>query len=195
LSFSTLSYNVVILAGGASKRFGEDKCDHEIDCKTFLQRISENFDEPIIVTKRIRRIKNGIQVLDNVNGGPVEAIKLALPYLSKEKVFITGCDYPFLSKRIADEICSKDAEISIVDTGELQPLIGCYSLKFLRDNIDKVKKMLDFVQLAKRIYIVGTHEIRLKGIPLKSFVNVNNWDDLTNSYKPKFTLSKYIIKC
>ncbi|AAY79530.1 molybdenum cofactor guanylyltransferase [Sulfolobus acidocaldarius] len=195
MSFSTLSYNVVILAGGASKRFGEDKCDHEIDCKTFLQRISENFDEPIIVTKRIRRIKNGIQVLDNVNGGPVEAIKLALPYLSKEKVFITGCDYPFLSKRIADEICSKDAEISIVDTGELQPLIGCYSLKFLRDNIDKVKKMLDFVQLAKRIYIVGTHEIRLKGIPLKSFVNVNNWDDLTNSYKPKFTLSKYIIKC
>lgn len=115
--------------------------------------------------------------------------------MSKEKVFITGCDYPFLSKRIADEICSKDAEISIVDTGELQPLIGCYSLKFLRDNIDKVKKMLDFVQLAKRIYIVGTHEIRLKGIPLKSFVNVNNWDDLTNSYKPKFTLSKYIIKC
>lgn len=93
------SYDVMILAGGLSKRFGIDKCCFEVNSKTMLSRLLEQFDNPIVVSRSSRRIKKGILVLENGEyEGPVKGVKEGLKYVRRDRVFITGCDFPFLTR-------------------------------------------------------------------------------------------------
>ena len=186
------SFDVIVLAGGESKRFGSDKCCFEFNGKSFLERVVENFDNPIIVTNKSRNVK-GIEIIDNERKGPVNAVKLALPYVNKERVFITGCDFPFITRELANFICSKDAEISIVEEEEVQPLLACYSTSFLRENINKVRSLYELINYAKTVYFVGTFELRLHGFSLETLKNINSWKDFYKN-QDKYTLSRYIIK-
>ncbi|HII72876.1 TPA: NTP transferase domain-containing protein [Sulfurisphaera tokodaii] len=187
------SFDVIILAGGESKRFGSDKCSYELDGKTFLERIADNFPNPIIVTHKKRNIFHGIQIIDIERKGPVKAIELALPYLTKDKVFITGCDFPFITYDLADFICSKDSEISIILEEEEQPLLACYSVKLLRKNINNVFSLQQLLNFANTIYFIGTYELQLHGFSLFQLKNINSWMDFFK-IPDKYTLSKYIIQ-
>lgn len=186
------SFDTIILAGGESKRFGSDKCCFEFNKKTFLQRITENFPNPLIVTNKIRKV-NGIQIIDNIRKGPVKAVELALPYVSKEKVFLTGCDFPFITYELANFICSKDFDVTITYEDELQPLLACYSTKLLKETIHKVKTLYQLIDYARSVYFLGTQEIIINGFPLLQLRNINNWMDFLINHD-KYTLSKYIIK-
>jgi len=192
LRYKGSSFDVIILAGGESKRFGSDKCCFEFNGKRFLERVAENFDNPIIVTNRRRNVK-GIEVIDKERKGPANAVKLALPYVNKEKVFITGCDFPFINRELANFICNKDAEISIVEEEEVQPLLACYSTSFLRENINKVRSLHELLNYAKTVYFIGTFELKLHGFFLEILKNINSWKDFYKN-QDKYTLSRYIIK-
>lgn len=162
--------------------------------KTFLQRIVENFENPIIVTnKRREKIDKGIQIIDNILRGPVHALKQAIPYLKKDKVFVTGCDFPFVTRELANFICNKEAEMSIIKEKELQPLLACYSTSFIKSRIEYVKTLYELQQYAKSIYIIGTYELILNGFSLTQLKNINSWTDLYTN-QDKYTLSMYIIK-
>ncbi|MDT7875499.1 NTP transferase domain-containing protein [Sulfolobaceae archaeon RB850M] len=188
-------FDVIILAGGESKRFGEDKCDHELDCKTFLQRIVDQFANPIIVTNKKRLTLNkGIQIIDNFRLGPLKGLELGLELVRAEKFFLTGCDFPFIKYDLAKYLCDKldDFDIVLVDNGELQPLLACYKTLFVKEKIRYAKRLLDLVNLAKRVYIVGTFELKLNGFPLYILKNVNMWTDLEPKNE-KITFSKLLI--
>ena len=193
MKFKNSFFDVIILAGGESKRFGSDKCCFEFNGKKFLERVAENFDNPIIVTNKKRNIKIGIEVIDYERKGPVNAVKLALPYIKKEKVFITGCDFPYITRRLAEFVCSKEAEISIIEEKEVQPLLACYSTSLIRENIDKVKTLYELINYAKSVYFIGTYELKLNGFSLIELKNINSWKDF-HANQDKYTLSKYIIR-
>lgn len=186
-------FDVIILAGGESKRFGSDKCCFEYNGKTFLERIAENFDNPIIVT-HVKRNVNGIQIIDKIRKGPVEAVKLALPYLTKDKVFITGCDFPFITRELAYFICEKEGEISLIYEEFPQPLLACYSTSLIKENIQKVRRLLDLTKFAKSLYYIGTYELLLHGFLPYHIKNINSWIDFSLLNQYKYTLSVYIIK-
>jgi len=193
LKFKNSFFDVIILAGGESKRFGSDKCCFEFNNKKFLERIIENFDNPVVVTNKKRNIKRGIEVIDDERKGPVNAVKLALPFIKREKVFLTGCDFPFITRKLAEFICNKGAEISIVEEEELQPLLACYSTSLLREKIEKVKTLYDLINHARSVYFIGTYELKLNGFSLNELRNINSWKDFY-AIQDKYTLSKYVIK-
>ena len=193
MKFKNSFFDVVILAGGESKRFGSDKCCFEFNGKKFLERIVENFDNPIVVTNKKRNVKKGIEVIDNERKGPVSAVKLAIPYIRKEKVFLTGCDFPFITRKLAEFICSKETEISIIEEEEIQPLLACYSTFLIKEKIEKVKTLYELINYAKSVYFIGTYELKLNGFSLDELKNINSWKDFYKN-QDKYTLSKYVIK-
>ncbi|ABP96164.1 Molybdopterin-guanine dinucleotide biosynthesis protein A-like protein [Metallosphaera sedula] len=172
------SFDAVILAGGNSIRFGTDKCEFEIDGKSMLKRVAELFELPIIVTDKPRDIKGKI-VQDNWKDGPLKALKLALKLVSKEKVFVTGCDFPFLSRGLVEILCSKQEHVATTLTcGKIQPLLSCYSLDYLKTHIDNFKSMTDLLINSPSVYIAGLREITMIDPHLRTLLNVNRVSDL-----------------
>ncbi|WP_338600339.1 molybdenum cofactor guanylyltransferase [Sulfolobus tengchongensis] len=193
MSYS-FSYDVIILAGGLSSRFGSDKCCFEVNSKTMLERLVEQFDYPIIVSRSPRRVSKGILVLENGEyKGPIKGVKEGLNYVNKNRVFITGCDFPFLTKNLVEYLCNKPYDIVMPIDEEPQPLLGCYSTRFLEENIDKVNRLFDLIRLSSSVYLVGTDELMKIDPSLYSLINVNRITDFI--YKPIRikTVTKIII--
>jgi len=185
-------YDVVILSGGFSKRFGSDKCEFCISGKRMIERVAEVFDRPIVVSHVDRRLKvDHIFVEDKERRGPGYALKLAVPFLKREKVFVTGCDFPFIKKEVADLICSKDFDVSMPITEEPQPLLGCYKAELIRRY--DVRRLVDLIEVARSVYLVGTEEIAFVDPNLLSLRNVNTVSDLGRRCRV-FTKSRIIFR-
>lgn len=183
-------FNGIILAGGESKRFGSDKCEFEIDGKTMLERVVENFENPIIVSRKPRKI-NGIQVFD-YGKGPVSAVVKALEYVNKDKVFITGCDFPYLKRRIIEFICNKNFDIVMPIIEYPQPLLGCYKVNVLKEYSQILNSFLQLIGKSNT-YLIGTEELLMIDPTLKSVKNINTLMDFYS--KPiKYTKSILIFK-
>lgn len=188
-------YDAIILAGGFSVRFGSDKCEFCISGKSMLQRVAEIFDYPIIISHIERKLnhKQFKLVIDMEREGPVKAIKYGFPFLSKNKVFITGCDFPFIKKELINLVCSKNYDIALPLLEYPQPLLGCYKRSFLETNYQDANSFIELINLANSIYFVGTEEIRLVDPTLNSVKNINRIDDILKK-ENVFTKSKIILK-
>ena len=187
-------YDTIILAGGFSVRFGSDKCEYCISGKSMLQRVAENFDCPIIISHVRRKLNNQFKlIIDEKREGPIKAIRYAIPFLSKNKIFITGCDFPFIKKELINIICNKDYDIILPLLDYPQPLLGCYKKSFIEANYQKVNSFIELINLANNIYFVGTEEIRLVDPTLNSVKNINRIDDILKK-ENIFTKSKIILK-
>ncbi len=184
------SFDAIILAGGQSKRFGVDKCSFEIDGKSMLQRVAENFERPIIVSRTSRNF--GTQIFDDGNG-PVKALQIALKEVNKDRVFVTGCDFPFLKRRTIEYICSKDFDVVMPLLEYPQPLLGCYSTSFLYNNISRISSLQELVHFANSAYLIGTEEIKMVDLSLDSLRNINRLTDFHEKIKI-FTKSKILLR-
>ncbi|BDC19030.1 molybdenum cofactor guanylyltransferase [Acidianus sp. HS-5] len=184
------SFDAIILAGGQSKRFGTDKCSFEIDGKTMLQRVAENFERPIIVSRTPRN--SGTEVFDDGNG-PIKALQIALEEVNKDKVFVTGCDFPFLKRKVIEYICSKNFEVVMPVLEYPQPLLGCYSTSFLRNSISTITSFQELINLANSIYLIGTEEIKMIDLSLDSLRNINRLTDFHIKIRI-FTKSKILLR-
>ncbi|ARM75715.1 molybdenum cofactor guanylyltransferase [Acidianus manzaensis] len=180
-------YDTIILAGGESRRFGCDKCDFEFNGKTMLQRVIENFEKPIIVTGKHRKT-NGIEVID-CGKGPVNAVLKALSYVSQDRVFITGCDFPFITRKLTDYICSKNFDIVMPILDYPQPLLGCYSVKILKQFLPYITSFQQLIGKSST-YLIGTNELSMIDLSLRSLKNINNPNDLLDN---RIFFSKSVI--
>lgn len=178
------------MAGGESKRFGYDKCEFEIDGRTMLQRVAENFDDPIIVTTKPRKIV-GRQVID-YGKGPVYAVVNALAQVNQEKVFITGCDFPYIRRQVIEFICSKNFDIVMPLLEYPQPLLGCYKTDILKKYLPKLKSFQELIGKSDT-YLIGTWELSIIDPSLKSVKNINTLMDFYER-KIKYTKSVILLK-
>ncbi|MDT7900764.1 MAG: molybdenum cofactor guanylyltransferase [Acidianus sp.] len=183
-------FDAIILAGGESKRFGTDKCSFEIDGKTMLQRVAENFENPIIVTRTPRNYR--IEIIDD-GKGPIKALEIAIKKIKKDKVFVTGCDFPFIKRKVVEYICSKDYEITMPLLEYPQPLLGCYDTRFLKSNISRIVSLQDLIYFANNVYLIGTEEIKMIDSSLDSLRNINRLTDFYTKIKI-FTKSKILLR-
>ena len=108
----------VILAGGQSKRFGEDKTIAKLGNKTLLDhiisKIEKNFNEILIIENKekiFRNKKNIFSTKDVIEGylGPLVGVLSAMEWIkSNEKnynwIATFPCDTPFFNQNLIDKI-------------------------------------------------------------------------------------------
>ena len=105
----------VVLAGGKSKRFGEDKNNVKLGEKTLLEhvlsKISNKFEETLIVSshsKEIQKIENVTVVPDCFDDlGPLAGVLSAMKWVKKNKkqyqwIATFPSDTPFFEISIID---------------------------------------------------------------------------------------------
>lgn len=130
-----------VTAGGRSSRMGRDKAWLEIGGRSMIERVIAAI-QPVcsdiyILANRPDYARLGFPVIadENVNVGPLEAIRLALQHSSLPLVVLVGCDQPFLRPELFDYLLNTigdaSAAIPIGADDRLEPLAAVYATKAL----------------------------------------------------------------
>ncbi|HOJ88375.1 MAG TPA: molybdenum cofactor guanylyltransferase [Pseudothermotoga sp.] len=176
----------VILNGGNSERFGEDKSTYLLRTKTMIehvyQRLTSVFDRVVLVGKPY---KNMQYVEDQYKTGPVGGVLTALNVL-KDNIFVVGCDMPFVQPAVIRKMWSHfeksnvDAVVPKLLDG-IHPLHAFYNVS-IKENLIWSMKYADssFHSAFDRAEIDYLTEDFFKTIPdwEWSFFNINTKSDL-----------------
>ncbi|NOY13323.1 MAG: formate dehydrogenase accessory sulfurtransferase FdhD [Deltaproteobacteria bacterium] len=180
----------VILAGGESRRMGSDKSLLPIDGARFIDhvysRLAELFDEVLIVTNspELYREINCRKVPDLYYAqGALAGVHSGLKHANNDRIFVAGCDMPFVSGEIVRHICSfaetADAVIPHSRSG-LEPLHALYGKACLT-------AMEEVLDTGRRRIVAFFPKVRVREIPAAellpidsrelSFRNINTPED------------------
>ncbi len=182
------AFAVYLLAGGQSKRMGEDKgllllnekpvISHTIDA---LRKLTDQIH--IISTDR-RYHQFGLPVLPDHYGGigPAAGIDAALQHTVLSQVFICSCDMPFISSDAVQALADKAQyhEVSVCKNGKfVEPLFAVYKkqckIKWRELLISGTTKLTDYFNHFDTNFVDSTEMLR-KNPHL--FFNVNSPTDL-----------------
>ncbi|MFC1670230.1 molybdenum cofactor guanylyltransferase [Spirochaetota bacterium] len=185
------SISAFILAGGKSKRFGQDKSKYLYKNKPLIKHaydaLSPVFDDISIIGNEASDYDiPGIKIYSDIipGLGPIGGIYTALNNSKAPRSFICPCDMPFINSEFIEYMVSIPNEYDLIIpevSGFLEPLHAIYSkncitpLKSLIDNkINKVIEIVDKVELRK----VNEDEITFFDDPEKIFQNINYMEDI-----------------
>ncbi|MBF0430733.1 MAG: molybdenum cofactor guanylyltransferase [Fibrobacteria bacterium] len=143
--------SAIILAGGQSRRMGEDKTKMQIAGTTMLQHIYEQlnicFDAVIVGTNKP---KNEFNHLDNAvfipdqqkSQGPLMGLFSTLQASGTRLNFVTGCDIPIMNMFAVRELLTStmdnDIALASFKRGMVEPLYAVYNKKVA----NKAEKLL-----------------------------------------------------
>lgn len=180
----------VILAGGESRRMGSDKSLLPVEGARFIdhiyRRMAGLFEKVIIVTNS-PALYNKIpcpKVPDIYYAqGALAGIHSGLAHAKTDKVFVVGCDMPFISSAMVKKICSYSAKADLVipySSNGHEPLHALYSkscLPAIEQVLDAGLKriMLFFDQV--RLVELPASLIRKYDPQERSFQNINTPED------------------
>ena len=161
-----LPIEAVILAGGQSKRMGQDKTHLRVGSHTLLghaRRVAEELDLPCRVIK-----------VDYQSGfGPIGGIQTALRRANAHRVLFLCCDMPFLSSRIVEALLDLDG---LAVFTEVDGLVG-FPFFLKPELLPEVDRRIE------------TGELSLQNLAraLGQMVHVpeSDWPQLTNINTPK----------
>jgi molybdopterin-guanine dinucleotide biosynthesis protein A len=189
----------VVLAGGKSKRFGEDKSQAQLGSKILidyiLSEIINDFNEVIIVANepikhlssdKITKIKDYKKNLGPL-GGIFSAMKWAKDNNKKYQWIITfPSDTPFFKNEIMNsflnKINTKESELFFMKSNEKRHnIFGLWSL----DLIDQLEKDLEngSRKVEKWANNIGVKTINMSFEKEDPFFNINTKEDLEKAQK------------
>jgi molybdopterin-guanine dinucleotide biosynthesis protein A len=189
----------VVLAGGTSKRFGEDKSQTQLGSKILidyiLSEIINDFNEVIIVANdpikhlssdKITKIEDYKKDLGPL-GGVFSAMKWVKDNNKKYQWIITfPSDTPFFKNKIMNsflnKINSKESELFFMKSNEKRHnIFGLWSL----DLIDQLEKDLEngSRKVEKWANKIGVKIINMSFEKENPFFNINTKDDLKKANK------------
>ncbi|WP_324736717.1 molybdenum cofactor guanylyltransferase MobA [Thermococcus sp. SY098] len=182
-----------VLAGGKSRRFGENKLLYKVDGKPIvmhtIERLlkAENIDDVVIVTCQEK--KEDFEALrfrvliDDLLVGPIGGIFVALKEVGD--AFIAAGDLPLINPKFVDYIVERFykskslACIPMWANGYIEPLHAVYSkdlLPILKEQIEKGEYMIrKAIEKADPCYITIDY---LPEEFKESFFNINTKHDL-----------------
>ena len=192
--------SAVILAGGFSRRFGQDKGLLPLANKPLIEHVLDTIDkivdEKIVVVSSKTQAENYTKVLDskvkvvvdddNVQSPLVGALK-GFKEASNEYALLLPCDTPLLSKGVLSlllDLCpNKNAVIPRWPNGYIEPLQAVYCTKPALEAAKKAlsegkMNMQSMVDKLRGVRYVSTLVLRQLDPELKSFFNVNTPMDL-----------------
>jgi molybdopterin-guanine dinucleotide biosynthesis protein A len=181
----------VILAGGSSERYGQNKAFLEIGGIRLIDLVAEQmkdlFKRVILVTnqKRDYEYLEIPMVEDLIKGsGPIGGIYTGLMNIADRAGFFIACDMPFINKQLVRYMVDiRDNHAAVVPTvaNEIEPLHAIYTracLGPIRSLIDskryQVRRFYDHVS----VRYVKEDEIRKFGSPSRAFLNINTVNEL-----------------
>ncbi len=179
-----------ILAGGQSRRFGEDKLLYRLnDLRTidYVVRVAREVCSKVyIVTKDKEKFKDiGVPLLEDLlpDQTPLVGIYTALMESSESPSLILSGDTPLIKPEVLKVLIEEYEEpITIFSIkGKVHPLIGIYSRELLPLLEDYLKlggrSVIEFIEGVK--YKTVTEEkLRDLDPELVSFLNMNTREDL-----------------
>lgn len=180
----------VILAGGESRRMGSDKSLLPIQGARFIDhvywRMANLFDEVLIVT-------NSPALYDEIPcrkvpdiyyaQGSLAGVHSGLTHAKTERIFVVGCDMPFISAAVIREICSHATKGDLVvphSSSGHEPLHALYSKSclpametILNAGLKRILLFFDKVRLVE----LSAEQIRQLDPQERSFQNINTPED------------------
>lgn len=162
----------VVLAGGASKRMGQDKSLLMLDGKTMLDWVSEAVSSIGVPSSILRE--------DLVPGlGPLEGIRSACKQYNESRMVFLSCDMPFVGSQVLRQLIDVGSHSGLSAICSVEGRLG-FPILFSSDQLAVVTRRLD----EGRRSILGLfEEIPSVTIPISSdqvwrFCNVNTPEDL-----------------
>lgn len=132
--------HAVVLAGGASRRFGTDKAFAQVAGKPMIQQVIDGLQnagfEVSLSGPKAKLSKLGLPVReDTVSGaGPLNAIEELLRAMGQARVLFASCDMPFVTPPLLKELwsCGENAPLVLFERdGSPNPFPGIYSESLL----------------------------------------------------------------
>lgn len=194
---SLKSLTGVILAGGQSRRFGEDKARVTVQPgnQPLLVKLVSLLDSfalhPIVIADKEDKYDDlGIScVVDFIpNKGPLGGIYTALRMARSDKILVLTCDMPCVDTGLLKKMLTMnktvDNEIVFVINGERQPFPGVYT----QGEMFRIKNFLDSERLEVKnflnnlpgLFLIHHHADNGK------FFNMNTPEDYTKMLKGGF---------
>lgn len=176
----------VILAGGASKRYGQNKALIEINGAPLIDHIAEQmkniFTRVILVTNQKKDFEylELPMVEDIIKGlGPIGGIYTGLSSITEQAGFFVACDMPLLHKGLirymVENIYNHEAVVPSIGKF-FEPLHALYARSCLGpikalidDKRYQVRRLYDYVS----VRYVKEDEIRTFSSPADIFLNIN----------------------
>jgi molybdopterin-guanine dinucleotide biosynthesis protein A len=173
-----------VLAGGESRRFGEDKASALLAGKPLVTRAAEAlarvFDDVVIVSSRDLVETRWARVPDEHPGhGPLAGIEAALlraTATGRAGAFVLACDLPLVDevtvRSILRGLGDRLAAAASLDGNRLQPLCAAYRVECLPVVVDAIAS--GRLAAHEMFTAVGGVHVALPG---DRFLNVNTpWD-------------------
>ena len=188
----------VILAGGKSSRYGENKAFVEVNGTRLIERVVEVlapiFTRIVLITNSPQQYAylNLPMYKDLIAGlGPIGGIYTGLEAISDEAGFFVACDMPFLNPALINHMLKVrgdyDAVVPRMDW-KLETLHTIYAkrcLPAIRELIDSriYQVMRSFHKISVRY--IDEDEIKSIDPDLRSFLNINRPEELLGIEDPK----------
>jgi molybdopterin-guanine dinucleotide biosynthesis protein A len=181
----------IILAGGSSRRMGQDKAFIQVEGVRLLDYVygkcQELFKEIIIVTNQPEQFVDYQTpvVADEIPGiGSIGGLYTGLKRASNDYSFCVACDMPFLNPKLIALLIEKrhmsDVVIPKTRAG-FEPLHAVYSkrcIEHLKEFIDKGDLKISNLLTEVTVRYCSEKEIKKLDPSLLSFMNVNTKKEL-----------------
>ncbi len=176
-----------VLAGGSSRRFGQDKALLEVGGITLVER-AVNTLEALGLEVRVvcgsedqARLIKSPSILDRTPGqGPLMGIWSALQHSDHQNNCFLCCDMPLLSSKLLHRLWSLKRGFHVVvptdHEGRIQPLCGIYSrqcLGVVEDQLGRgVLSILDVLKSGRlKVNVVPGQDLE---VDPHTFLNIND---------------------
>jgi FdhD protein len=180
----------VILAGGKSSRMGRNKALLPYNGKPLIESVyrvmAELFEQVAVVTNNPEAYAflPCLKIPDiHVGMGSIAGIHAGLEWSPEERIFVAGCDMPFLEKELVRHLAALSVHESGVvpcTPGGLEPLHAIYAKRLL-PMLDEAltsdrKRIIDLVPLMKA-RVIPAEEVAAISPQFRSFINLNTPED------------------
>jgi len=188
-----VSVSAAIMAGGKSRRMGQDKAWIELDGEPLIKRVADVLgqvaDEVIVVANEPRYASLGLRVVKDryPDGGALGGIATGVGAAAHDTVLVAACDMPFLSADVWRVLLGHAGEADVVIPrvgGEYETLHALYTkaclphmARALAENRLRVIAFFDEV----RVLAIEEPELRAADPDLRSFTNVNTPEELAEA--------------
>lgn len=182
------TYDAVVLAGGAARRFGgaTDKVALEVDGTALLDRVlagCAGARSTVVVGPRrpTRRPVSWVRE-QPPGGGPVAAVAAALPSVTADRILLLAADLPFFGPATAAVLLREldgeaDAAVLVDADGRDQPLAAAYRTAPL---LAALTALGDPAGLPLRRLVSGLTTRRIAD-PDGASLDCDTWDDLAQA--------------
>ena len=187
----------VVLAGGKSKRFGEDKSTIKLNDKTLIEHTLDKIKSKlnkIIIVSNDKVLKNYITINDCIDGqlGPLVGVLSAMKWIKDNNysynwIITFPCDTPFFNISIIDKFIEvsklNDSLLYFAKSKEKRHnIFGLWSLKLIETlEMDIVKN--NHRKVEKWANKIGVKTINISYDNIDPFFNINTKEDLAEAEK------------